>query len=70
MVLLAQHLEASNLQDFWAAINSCKDTIKQGEGPVLSWGFCCQLQGYSSKESRCAMSSVYRSSRWRVILAV
>jgi hypothetical protein len=31
VVLLAQHLEASNLQDFWAATNSCKDTIKQGE---------------------------------------
>ena len=30
MVLLAQHLEACNLQDFWAATNSCKDTIKQG----------------------------------------
>jgi hypothetical protein len=32
VVLLAQHLEASNLQDFWAATNSCKDTIKQGGG--------------------------------------
>lgn len=31
VVLLAQHLEASNLQDFWAATNSCKDTIKQGQ---------------------------------------
>jgi len=30
-VLLAQHLEASNLQDFWAATNSCKDTLKHGE---------------------------------------
>lgn len=30
VVLLAQHLEGCNLQDFWAATNSCKDTIKQG----------------------------------------
>lgn len=32
VVLLAQHLEASNLQDFWAATSSCKDTIKQVPG--------------------------------------
>lgn len=38
VVLLAQHLEASNLQDFWAATNSCKDTIKQGEGGKLTPG--------------------------------
>jgi Ethanolamine utilization protein EutJ (predicted chaperonin) len=30
VVLLAQHLEACNLQDFWAATGSCKDTISKG----------------------------------------
>jgi hypothetical protein len=30
VVLLAQHLEACNLQDFWAATGSCKDTINKG----------------------------------------
>jgi hypothetical protein len=30
VVLLAQHLESSNLQDFWLATGSCKDTINKG----------------------------------------
>ncbi|WIA43891.1 hypothetical protein OEZ86_010301 [Tetradesmus obliquus] len=32
VVLLAQHLEACNLQDFWAATGSCKDTISKVPG--------------------------------------
>jgi hypothetical protein len=48
VVLLAQHLEASNLQDFWAAANSCKDTIKQGGDCRMCWtlqGQECCLRG-------------------------
>ncbi|KAF6256180.1 eukaryotic translation initiation factor 3k [Scenedesmus sp. NREL 46B-D3] len=32
VVLLAQHLEACNLQDFWAATGSCRDTISKVPG--------------------------------------
>jgi hypothetical protein len=32
VVLLAQHLECSNLHDFWAASNSCRDIIAQVPG--------------------------------------
>jgi hypothetical protein len=31
VVLLAQHLESSNLRDFWVAAGSCKDAINKGE---------------------------------------
>lgn len=32
VVLLAQHLEANNLHDFWAATGACKETLKSVPG--------------------------------------
>lgn len=65
VVLLAQHLEASNLQDFWAATNSCKDTIKQGGQAHMVSQTCLWLITYLLSMA-CMQTVHWLKVGWRV----